>query len=122
MTSRWPVDVPRRAKVAASPERAITVTVPAAISDRLDSLAKKVEIAREVEGERVVERGTSRKELIAALIYDAPASRRKLQEKLDKYRRAQVASAVLRSTTGDRVVLRGHRPGPRPTSVDEPDD
>jgi hypothetical protein len=122
MASRWPVDVPKRAKVAASPERAITVMVPAAISDRLDGLAQKVEIVSEVDGERVVERGTNRKELIAALIYDAPPNRQQLQAKLDKYRRAQVASAVLRSTTGDRVVLPGHKPGPRPTSATEGSD
>lgn len=116
MPSQWPVEVRRRAKITTTPERAIAIKMPAAISDRLDSLIRKLEVVREESGERVVERGTSRKELVAALIYDAPASARRLREKLERYRRAQVASAVLRPTSEDRVKLPGHRPGPRPTS------
>jgi hypothetical protein len=121
MASQWPVEVRRRAKVATTPERAIAVKMPAAISDRLDSLIRKLEVVREADGERIVERGTSRKELIAALIYDAPTGGRKLHEKLDRYRRAKVASTILRPAEGDQVSLRGHRPGPRPTSLEDPD-
>jgi hypothetical protein len=116
MASQWPVEIPRRTKVAASPERAIAVQMPAAVSDRLDSLVEKLEVAEIVDGQRVVRRGTSRKELLAALIYDAPSNRKDLAGKLDRYRRAQVASVVLRPGKADPIVLPGHRPGPRPTS------
>lgn len=118
MPSQWPLEIGRRTKVAASPERAIAVKMPAAVSDRLDSLVAKVESVEDIEGEQVVRRGTSRKELLAALIYDAPNNRKELERKLDKYRRAQVSSVVLRPKKGDRIVLPGHRPGPRPTSRD----
>jgi hypothetical protein len=120
MPSQWPLEISRSTKVAESPERAIAVKMPAAISDRLDSLVAKTESLESIAGHRVVRRGTSRKELIAALIYDAPSSRRDLVEKLDRYRRAQVASVVLRSRSrkDEMIVLPGHRPGPRPTSAD----
>lgn len=95
MAAQWPVEVSRRARVASSPERSLAVKMPAAISDRLDSLVKKVEVVRTVDGEKRVERGTSRKELLAALIYDAPANRRDLNKKLKRYRGARVASTVL---------------------------
>src|SRR5438105_1316313 len=114
--AQWPVEISRKDHVAGSPERAIAVKMPAAVSDRLDSLVQKVETVEVVEGERVVQRGTSRKELLAALVYDAPSNRKELLEKLDRYRRAQVASVILWRKSGDRVVLEGHRPGPRPTS------
>jgi hypothetical protein len=89
--------------------------MPAAVSDRLDSLVKKVEVVRTVDGQKRIERGTSRKELIAALIYDAPANQRDLNRKLTRYRRARVASTVL-GRPGQRIELPGHQPGPRPTS------
>jgi hypothetical protein len=116
MASQWPVEISRRTKVAASPERAIAVKMPAAVSDRLDSFVEKLEIADTVDGQKVIRRGTNRKELLAALIYDAPSNRKELERKLDRYRRAQVASVVLRRAKGERIVLPGHRPGPRPTS------
>ena len=116
MASQWPVEIRGRAKVAASPERAFAIKMPAAVSDRLDSLVEKLEVVDTVDGEHVVRRGTSRKELLTALIYDAPACRRELLKKLDRYRRAEVASVVIREKQGDRILLAGHRPGPRPTS------
>ena len=116
MASQWPVEISRRVKVAASPERSIAVRMPAAVSDRLDSLVEKMETSEVVDGETVIRRGTNRKELLAALIYDAAPSRKELERKLDRYRRAEVASVVLRRKDGDRIVLPGHRPGPRPTS------
>jgi len=117
--SQWPLDISRRELVVGTAERVVAVKMPAAVSDRLDSLVKKVETVRLVDGERVVERGTSRKELVSALIYGAPTTQRDLIDKLARYRRASVASTVLRQRSGDRVVLPGHRPGPRPTSADE---
>jgi hypothetical protein len=118
MTPQWPVELGRRTRVAESPERVIAVKMPAAVSDRLDSLVDKLEIVETVGGEQVARRGTSRKELLAALVYDAPNNRRELNDKLERYRRAQVGSVVLRPKTGDQIVLPGHRPGPRPTSLD----
>jgi hypothetical protein len=118
MATQWPVEIPRRVHVADSPERSVALKIPAAISDRLDSLVKKVEVVRTVDGEKRVERGTSRKELVAALIYDAPARKHDLNRKLERYRGARVASTVLGQRSAKRVVLRGHRPGPRPTSAD----
>jgi hypothetical protein len=94
----------------------VAVKMPAAVSDRLDSLVQKLEVVDEVGGEKVVQRGTSRKELIAALILDAPAKRGELDAKLRKYRQARVERTVLPRPTGEWVVLKGHRPGPRPTS------
>jgi hypothetical protein len=115
MATQWPVEVSRDTRVTSSPERSIAIKMPAAISDRLDSLVKKVEVVRTVDGQRRVERGTNRKELIAALIYDAPANRRDLNRKLKRYRGARVASTVL-GRPGQRVELPGNPPGPRPTS------
>jgi hypothetical protein len=119
--AQWPVQLSRRDHVAGSPERVITVKMPAAVSDRLDSLVRRVEVVRHLDGERVVERGTSRKELLAALIYDAPVKEKELNEKLARYRRARVASTILRARDGDHVLLPGHRPGPRATSAEDPD-
>lgn len=115
MASQWSVEVSRDARVASSPERSVAVKMPAAISDRLDSLVNKVEVVHTVDGKKRVERGTSRKELIAALIYDAPASSPELNKKLKRYRAARVRSTVL-GRPGQRLKLPGHSPGPRPTS------
>jgi hypothetical protein len=119
MASQWPVEISRRARVAATPERVVAVKMPAAVSDRLDSLVRKVEVVRTVDGERVVERGTSRKELLSALILAAPTNRRDLNDTLDRYRGASVARTTLRPRDGDSLSLPGHRPGPRPTSSSE---
>ncbi len=120
MASQWSVEVARRAPVAQSPERAVAMKMPAAISARLDVLVRKTEVVRVVDGERVVERGTTRKELIAAMICDTPINKRELDAKLARYRKAKVGAAVP-GTQGDRITLPGHRPGPRPTSA-TPDD
>jgi hypothetical protein len=116
MASQWSVEVSRRAPVVDAPERSVAVKMPAPVSDRLDSLVQRLEVVHDVDGIRTVERGTSRKELIAALIYDAPANKRDLAKKLKRYRGARVASTVLGAGTNDPVMLPGHPPGPRPTS------
>ena len=91
--------------------------MPAPISDRLDTLVKRLEYVDRETGE--VKRGTSRKELLAGLILDAPADKRALNRKLSRYRGARVASTVLGRASDERVVLPGHAPGPRPTSADD---
>ena len=116
MATQWDVEVARRLPVARSPERTIAVKLPAAISDRLDSLVQRLEYADPET--REVRRGTSRKELLAALIYNAPADPRELNTKLERYRGARVASTLLRPGKEDQIRLPGHRPGPRPTSAE----
>lgn len=115
-TSQWPVEVERNTRVAATPERTIAMKLPAAVSARLDRLVEMVETVERAEGGRRVRRGTTRKEMVAALILDAPPSRSELNEKLRKYRRASVRKTLLPRPTTARVILPGHRPGPRPTS------
>jgi hypothetical protein len=117
MTSQWPVEIDPDLPVASTPERVVAVKIPAAISARLDSLVQKVEVLDELDGVKMVRRGTSRKELIAALILDASAQRSDLNRVLLKYRRARVNRTLLPNPKGTKpVVLRGHSPGPRPTS------
>jgi hypothetical protein len=62
--------------------------LPADVSDRLDELVRRLAAEHDGSAGRVVRGGASRKELIAALVFDAPASRRALRAKITRYRRA----------------------------------
>jgi hypothetical protein len=62
--------------------------LPSDVSDRLDELVRKLAAEPGGRGGGVVRAGASRKELIAALVFDAPANRRALRAKITRYRRA----------------------------------
>jgi hypothetical protein len=59
--------------------------LPVPVSERLDSLVHALRMERGHGGGSVV-RGSNRRELIAALIYDAPTSRHALAAKVKRYR------------------------------------
>jgi hypothetical protein len=98
--------VPSDSPLRDVPEEGIGVTVPAPLSDRINALIDLLDAA----GER-----TSRKELIAALIFAAPPLTEELADTLRAYRRASVRDALVEpDRAGDTVQLSPRRPGPRP--------
>jgi hypothetical protein len=63
--------------------------LPSPVRKRLDRLVSSLDVEREDLGAGVVRGGSSRRELLAALVYDAPASKRALAAKVKRYRRAR---------------------------------
>jgi hypothetical protein len=89
-----------------APERSIGLSLPLAISQRLDRLVTLVY----EDGGR-----TSRKELVAALILATPTVPHRLSAAVRRYRRALVRDALPEKTGGRRVEIDvSARPGPRP--------
>lgn len=89
-----------------SPEQGVGLSLPIAISDRVDALVALTETA----GDR-----TNRKELIASLILAAPALSDKLAAGLRRYRVATVRDALLDPETAHQnISVPVRRPGPRP--------
>jgi hypothetical protein len=62
--------------------------LPTPVRERLDRLVSSLDVEREDLGAGVVRGSSSRRELIAALVYDAPASKHALEAKVKRYRRA----------------------------------
>jgi hypothetical protein len=82
------------------------VTVPAPLSDRLNALVDLLDAA----GER-----TSRKELIAALIFATQPLSEQLADMLRAYRHASVRDALVEpDRDAETVQLAPRKPGPRP--------
>lgn len=88
------------------PEKRIGLSLPAPISERLDDL---VTLAEQT-GER-----TNRKELIASLILAASTTGEEVAALLRNYRQAKARDARPGGATAEAtIVIRSHRPGPRP--------
>lgn len=86
-------------------EAAVGLALPRPLSDRVDALVALIDDY----GER-----TSRKELIAALILDAPADPIRLAGLLSTYRRATAKDALLDpKSAGATIPVTDRRPGPR---------
>jgi hypothetical protein len=66
--------------------------LPAPVSERLDRLVRMLDVSRDDLGLGVVRGSTSRGELIAALIHDAPENVPALSAKLKRYRLARQAA------------------------------
>jgi hypothetical protein len=87
-------------------ERAVGVTIPVPLSKRLDALVQRAEEA----GARVY-----RKDLVAALILDAPESSEELLELFMRYRQAKAADAAFDDDESAEVLhLERAKPGRRP--------
>lgn len=87
-------------------ERAIGVAVPRPLSERLDLLVEVLEDA----GHRAY-----RKDLVAALILEAPESASELEGLLRRYRTAKAGAAAIGPASRDRVLGgRPASPGRRP--------
>ena len=94
------------------PERQINASIAAALNARLDAL---VELARRA-GEN-----TSRKELISALVLQAPTDGDALAEWLRRYRRALVQDVVVPGFDEASFLDTNPRdPGPRPRRRETP--
>lgn len=92
--------------LASCPEGKLGIALPLPVSDRLDALVALVEAA----GDR-----TTRKELLASLIFAAGPSAEQLSENLRRYRIAPASAARLDGRTDDQTVpLVKRRRGPRP--------
>jgi hypothetical protein len=101
-TEGFPLD----ARLAKCEQKNAAIIWPLPIDYRLDRLVEAVE---EV-GER-----TSRKELAAAIVLDAPDSPDELSQLLRRYRMARVEDAGLTVPEGENVVsIQRYKPGPRP--------
>lgn len=88
-----------------APERQVSVNLPGPINERLDRLR---ELADE-EGAR-----TSRKEIVAALILDAPEGGEDLSAAVIRYRKARARDAAIAGVdAADVLEFRRHSPGPR---------
>ena len=105
-SAEQPTRIPPETPLPACPERPIGLSLPHPISVRLDLLLELVEQA----GER-----TSRKELIASLIYAAADDAEELIRWLHLYRTGR-ADSVYPSSNAPAQVLEPQpgRPGPRP--------
>jgi hypothetical protein len=92
----------------AFPERQIGVSLPAPLDVRLNTLVDRADEA----GAR-----TSRKELLAALVLDAPTTARELAELVRKVRVASGKDAAGEDVDAGRMSFAAQiRPGPRPRS------
>ena len=95
---------PPRPKLRHAASKQIALSVPAVISGRIDGLLLVAESADE---------RTTRNELLAALLYDAPTSAADLAEALKRYRKAKVANAFIRGQDPRRFLEPSRRQGPR---------
>lgn len=91
--------------LAKCPERNIGLYMPIPLSNRVDDLVDLVEATAE---------RTTRKELIAALLYAAPTDAKELSEIVKAYRVASARDALIHVPPDARTVtLSTARPGPR---------
>lgn len=114
------LEVPATRLLAHSAERDVSFQIPGVLSHRLDALATLMERdERDAEGKAVKQRTTTRKELIAALIFTAPSQREDLERVLARYRDATVGSAAIPPRSKGRVKVPARSPGVRLTSDQE---
>jgi hypothetical protein len=90
--------------LGACPESTIGLSLPRPLSERIDRLVAAAEFA----GER-----TTRKEILAALVLEAPLDGLELSAMIRRLRNAAVRDAIPTDSTGSIQLVR-HRPGPRP--------
>src|SRR4051812_33404054 len=79
--------------------------LPAPLSGRLDALVNRASEAGE---------STNRTELIAALLFDAPADGDRIAETLKRYRRASVQDAMVDGEDPSLFLEPRRQRGPRP--------
>ena len=92
------------AKLTGCTERTVTLALPGPLNERLDRL---VELADE-DGAR-----TNRKELLAALLLDAPETPERLAALVKTLRKARARDAAVADDLGAVLAFRRHQPGPR---------
>lgn len=89
-----------------SPEEQAGVSLPSPINARLDSLVDSANAAGE---------NTTRKEVVAALLLDAPSDSQALTDAIRRYRVAAASEAVPAGVPAlDILGARDRKPGPRP--------
>jgi hypothetical protein len=99
------VRLDRASPLHASATKGASVTWPLPLDAHVDYLVDLVESAHE---------RTTRRELVAAIVFAAPRDGRQLSKLLKSYRAATVADVTLAADVGgDIAVYRTHRPGPR---------
>lgn len=86
------------------PECTVGLQLPIPLSARVDDLVTLVEKASE---------RTTRKEVIAALIYAAPEDHTALSKIIRRYREAHARDAPIGHPSTPRIPLASHKPGPR---------
>lgn len=86
------------------PESTVGLQLPIPLSSRVDDLVALAEQASE---------RTTRKEVIAALIYAAPTDQTALSKVIHRYREARARDALVGDYTASRISLPSHKPGPR---------
>ena len=88
------------------PDVQIGVSLPVPLNARLDDLVARAIAAGE---------STSRKELLAALVFEAPVDGDDLSAAIRRYRKATAMDAVPEGTPPQTILDRPmRRPGPRP--------
>jgi hypothetical protein len=89
-----------------SADKQVSIRWPIALDQRLDDLLDRADAVGE---------NTNRRELLAALLFDADPSGDELRDLLQRYRTALVREAPLGDVEvkGDVLLFRKHRPGPR---------
>ncbi len=88
-----------------APESQINISLAQVLNARLDALVALAEAAGE---------NTSRKEIISALLLDAPEDGAALAERLRRYRQALQGDAFVAGVDSKLFLDPGHRqPGPR---------
>lgn len=87
-------------------EKQIGISIPTPLDARLDALVRRANAAGE---------STSRKELLAALLLDAPENPDQLTRALRAYRTARADQVVVDGDPPGRYLTEAEkRPGPRP--------
>jgi hypothetical protein len=104
--------------LAASRTSNVTFQLPAVLSRRLDEIVQALEREGvDASGEKVVQRTTSRKEVVAALVFAADPDT--LEAMIESYREARAGEALLESRKRGTITLPVGRPGMRLTSEQE---
>ena len=99
------VRVDRTSPLSSCETKGASVTWPLPLDVHVDHLVEQVEAAHE---------RTTRRELVAAVVYAAPRDGRQLSKLLKRYRAATVADVAAGADVGgDVAVYQTHGPGPR---------
>lgn len=117
---RPPLSISAGQVLATTAQRDVTFQIPAVLSERLDHLVTSLERnGPDAEGNVVTQRTTTRKELLAALIFNASPDPGKLEAMLEAYRSASAGAGCIPRKKRGKIYLSGRSPGLRLTSVQE---
>lgn len=97
------------ARLSRCERQQISLEIPGPLNERLDELVRLADD----EGSE-----TNRRELVSAILLDAPSSQKALARLVRRYRTALVRDAALPGLPiADLIELKPRRPGPRPRGV-----